>query len=335
MNFVVVGTNYKYAPLPLRERFSFSKNDCLLALQKMFEADIVRGAVILSTCQRVEVYAEADYNLQVRDFLFDFKKAGDGLRDHFYIKRDVEAILHLFGVAAGLDSQSIGENEILRQVKEAYFLAKRFEATTPFLNKVFERALFTGKLVRQNTHLSGRDPSIASTAVELAQRLSKGLAKKNIFVIGAGVVANSVAVHCASRGARCIIVAGRTFNRAQELAVCVGGETIVFDEFYHRLDEADILFSATASPHLILQKEVFQANRHSSRPMLLFDLACPRDIDPRIAGLGNARLFNVDDLVIGSDFKNSDIQEALSIVGEKAGRFIWKLRSVSGPVLSH
>ena len=333
MNLTLAGLNYKYAPVSLRERVYFSKKDIFLALQGLFEKGIVRGAVILSTCQRTEIYAEADDASSLRSFLLDFKNTGEFPLDYFYIKQNNEAILHLFTVAAGLDSLIIGENEILHQVKEAYFLAKRFEATTPFLNRVFERALFAGKQARQNTTFFQKDPSLAKTAVGIAKTLSGDMSAKNIFIIGAGSVAAGIANYCAKEGGAFTIVSTRTFQKARSLALRFGQEAVSLLEFYKRLDEADIVFSATASPHLILKKEAFEQNRRSIKPLLLFDLALPRDIDSAIAGFNNVRLFNVDDLAVEPHANAPDIKQALQHVREKTQRFLCKLersRSASG-----
>jgi glutamyl-tRNA reductase len=333
MNLTLAGINYKYAPVSLRERVYFSKKDIFLALQGLFEKGIVQGAVILSTCQRTEIYAEADDVSLLRSFLLDFKNTGELPGDYFYVKQNDVAVLHLFTVAAGLDSLIMGENEILHQVKEAYFLAKRFEATTPFLNRVFERALFAGKQARQNTTFFQKDPSLAKTAVGMAKTLLGDIIAKNIFIIGAGTVAAGIASHCAKAGAAFTIVSTRTLQRAKSLALRFGQEAVSILEFCKRLDEADIVFSATASPHLILKKEAFEQKRRSIKPLLLFDLAMPRDIDSAIAEFDNVRLFNVDDLAPGLHADTADIKQALQAIREKTQRFLWKLersRSVSG-----
>lgn len=333
MNLTLAGINYKYAPVSLRERVYFSKKDIFLALEGLFEKGVVRGAVILSTCQRTEIYADADDASLLRSFLLDFKNTGELPADYFYIKQDEEAVLHLFTVTAGLDSLIIGENEILHQVKEAYFLAKRFEATTPFLNRVFERALFVGKQARQNTNFFQKDPSLAKTAVGMAKTLSGDMIAKNIFIIGAGSVAAGIASHCAKEGAAFTIVSTRTLQRAKSLALRFGQEAVPLRGFCKRLDEADIVFSATASPHLILKKDDFEQKRRLIKPLLLFDLALPRDIDPRIGRFNNVRLFNVDDLAVEPHGNIPDIKQVLQHVREKTRRFLWKLeksRSASG-----
>ncbi len=332
MSFVLAGTNYKYAPLALREKIAFSKKGIYPALEGLFDKETVSGAVILSTCQRTEVYAEAEDGSQLRDFVCELKGVED-LSTVFYVKHDAEAVLHLFTVAAGLDSQIIGESEILGQVKDAYFLAKRFEATTPFLNKVFERSLFVGRSVRQNALFSQINSSVASLGVDQAELTAGGLRFKKVFVVGAGTVARDIAFRCVLKGASCSIVATRNFAKAQEVACAIGAEVVSFDEFYKRLDEADILFSATASPHLLLKKELFHKYRHTRKPVLFFALPLPRDIDPKIGQLDNVRLLNLDDLMPNRQSDDAAVREASRFVLEKAQRFLWKSTSAYVPVL--
>jgi len=230
MSLILIGTDDRHAPLPVREKLSFSRQEILSALALLIEKGIVQGAVILSTCQRVEIYAQTAQGAYSENLFLRFKNLSSEKKDIFYIKQNEEAVLHLFTIAAGLDSRILGEGEILHQVKEAYGVAKNFEATTPFLNKLFERALFAGKLVRQETGLSKPDSSIAVAAVRLAESVAGELAAKNIFVIGAGVVAQGVVRHCAEKGAKSIVVANRTFLKAQELAKKFHAEAIRFED---------------------------------------------------------------------------------------------------------
>lgn len=329
MDFIIIGINYKNVPLSLRENAAFSRKDMFFALQYLLEKDIAQGAVILSTCQRAEIYAQAKEALPLKEFFRAFKKIGGISKNSLYVKQGDAAVHHLFAVAAGLDSRIIGENEILCQVREAYRAARAFEATTPFLNKVFERALFAGRYVRQNTRLSKGNPSVAGSSVELAEHLEGGLAKKNVFVIGSGIVAKDVAIRCAQKEARCTIVAGRSFSRALTLAQDIGGRAVNFEEFYRRLDEADILFSATASHHIILEKQIFCEYRRALKPLLIVDLAVPRDVDETIGRLANIRLLNVDDFMDEPRLRNPEIEKAYRLAAQKARRFIWKLNVVS------
>ena len=333
MSFILVGTSYKYAALGIREKLSFSKKDILVALRRLIENGIVKGAVILSTCLRTEIYAQAEETAFLKDFLLRFKgEALDRFKGCFYTRVNEEAVTHLFTVAAGLDSQLIGEYEILHQIKDAFFLAKRFEATTPLLNRLFERALFVGRAIRQESPIYKTDPSLAKAVVARAEQLKGNLVFANIFIVGAGAIAEAIAHSCAEKGARCIMVANRTFIKAQELAKRIKGEVVRFEEFYERLDDIDILFSATASPHLILKKDMFEQKKHLDKEMIIFDLALPRDIDPAIGISKNVRLFNLDD--IGRNFSRSlNVEYAEQLIREKSERFSWRLGLASDPAL--
>ena len=333
MSFILVGTSYKYAALGIREKLFFSKKDILVALRRLIENGIVKGAVILSTCLRTEIYAEAEETAFLKDFLARFKgESSDCFEGCFYTRVNEEAITHLFTVAAGLDSQLIGENEIFHQVKEAFFLAKRFEATTSLLNRIFERAFFMGKVVRQESLIYKTDPSLAKAAVTRAEQLTGDLVSSNIFIVGAGILAEAIAHSCAEKGARCIMVANRTFIKAERLAKRINGEAIRFEEFYEHLDDIDILFSATASPHLVLKKDLFEQRKRLDKRMIIFDLALPRDVDPAIGTSKNVRLFNLDDM--GRKFPQSlNIEYAEQLIREKSERFSWKLGLASDPAL--
>ncbi len=333
MSFIVVGTNHKFSPLPLRENLFFSRDRIYQLLDALFKEKIVNGAVILSTCQRTEIYAQDGDPYVLAGFLSRQEVSEPLLRSGIYIKHDADAVFHLFNVAAGLDSSVLGEDQILHQVKEAYFLARGFEATTSFLNRVFERSLFVGKTVRRNVTFFKGPASIASIAVEKAESFRTSLRGKNIFVIGSGKVAHDVARSCFSRGANRIIVAGRNILRAKELAAKVRGRAITISEFTDMLPDADIVFSATASPGIILRKEVFENKRAGLRPLLIFDLGMPRDIDPLIGTLRSVYLFNLDEFLCDRKPGGGDTEGALRIVREKTERFLWKLGAQRGLVL--
>ena len=254
MRLVLAGINHRQAPLELRERFSLSASDSDLLALALREKGMVAGAVILSTCQRVELYAEAQDAEAIKRFFLNFKGLNVNLGRYLYVKYNGEALTHLFNVSSGLDSQIIGEYEILQQVRDAYLKARGGEVTTPLLNKLFERALFVGKLVRQQTGISKTGPSIAQSAVYSAEALCGCLAQKKVYIIGAGAIAGKVAQLCAQRGAACIIVANRTFQKAQKLSCAINGRAVKFEEFYLLLKDADILFSAVKIPSIFTNK---------------------------------------------------------------------------------
>ena len=337
MRLVLAGINHRQAPLELRERFSLSASDSDLLALALREKGMVAGAVILSTCQRVELYAEAQDAEAIKRFFLNFKGLNVNLGRYLYVKYNGEALTHLFNVSSGLDSQIIGEYEILQQVRDAYLKARGGEVTTPLLNKLFERALFVGKLVRQQTGISKTGPSIAQSAVYSAEALCGCLAQKKVYIIGAGAIAGKVAQLCAQRGAACIIVANRTFQKAQKLSCAINGRAVKFEEFYLLLKDADILFSATASRHFILKKESFQGREGRQKEIIIFDLAFPRDIDPGVAQLEGIRLFNLDDLKQYAMARDEETRKAFALAREKAQRFLekegqrWNIESACVP----
>jgi glutamyl-tRNA reductase len=338
MNLILVGTNHRYSDIRTREGLSFSKNDISLALSSLIAEGIAKGAVILSTCQRVEIYAEGTAAGNIKRFFLRFKEVSLSRAGYLYTKEGAVAAKHLFSVAAGLDSEIPGEVEILNQVREAYLGSKSHGTTTPFLGRLFERAIFTGKLIRKVTGLLISSPSVAASAVERAEKIS-GLKKKRIFIIGSGVIAGKVAALASGKGAECAIVAGRTFEKAETLARRIRGKPVRFDEFRSSLNDADIIFSATASRHLILRKEEFEKRRTLKNKLVIFDLAFPRDIDTAIGALGGVELFNLDDFREEALVKNARINNANRLVEEKFARFlekenrIWRSKSAQGQAL--
>jgi len=323
MNLILVGTNHRYSDIRTRERLSFSKDDTVLALSAMIEEGIAEGAVILSTCQRVEIYAQGGDAETIRKFFLNYKESDPSYARHLYIKEGAEAVRHIFRVAGGLDSQIIGEAQILDQVRQAYIAGKGSGATTPLLNRLFERAIFAGRLVRNSTGIFKRAPSIASAAVRRAQDLTS-LSGKNIFIIGSGAIAKSIAEEVAQKEASCIVVANRTFDKAEELARKIKGRAVKFEGFHTLLNQADIIFSATASRHIILKKDTFEKNRAINKKLMIFDLAFPRDIDPAITEIKDVTLFNLDDFKEENIYKTVEIARASELVTEKAERFLEK-----------
>ncbi|MEW6009396.1 MAG: glutamyl-tRNA reductase [Candidatus Omnitrophota bacterium] len=328
MSLILIGTNYRYSDVAVREKLAFSQSGIITFLSQILKEGISTGAVILSTCQRIEIYAET-YDLEtIAEFLFRYKGEAKNLKNLFYIKKNEEAVYHLFMVAAGLDSQIIGENEILHQVKEAYLLARSNNKTTTLLNRLFERSLFIGRLVRSKTGIAKADPSLSLKAVDKAEALAGNLSLKNIFIIGAGVVSGAIAKHCAERGAKCVIVANRTFEKALNLASQIGARAVTFEKFYNLFFKVQILFSATGSRHLILKKEIFQRIRQPQQKILIFDLALPRDIDPEIGYLDGVRLFNLDDLKDEGIWRDEETILASWLVKDKAEKFLLKVKTI-------
>ncbi len=303
MALVLVGINHKTAPLQVRERVSFTKRRIKESLIELKQKDFITGAVILFTCNRTEIYIESkekreEGKEQIIKFLYgsrDFTE--DDFTRYFYTLEDVDLIGHLFRVASGLDSQVLGENQILGQVKSAWMLAKELGASSAMLDKVFEKAINVGKQVRMETKISCGNVSIGSVAITMLERKLKDLRGKSILIIGAGKIGTLVSKYLKERHSKGIFVSNRTYTKAKELASACKGIAINFDQLKDKLIEVDAVISSTASPHFVLRKELLlDVMQLRKKPLLIMDLALPRDIDPEVKNIPDISLFDLDDL---------------------------------------
>jgi glutamyl-tRNA reductase len=343
MNVVVIGLSHRTSPVELRERFAFADEKIPGALAALRESGIASEAAILSTCNRVEIYAATSLApetafAELKKFLVastnevgssrcDDRTAQRAVPTNFneeiYSFAEPQSLHHLFKVAAGLDSMVIGETEIFGQLKQAYELAFTHRHTGARLNKAFQRAFHVAKHIRTETSIQRGSVSVASVAVELAEKIFSSLAEREVLVIGAGETSEKVARALLSRGARGIIVANRSHERAQVLAKEFGGRAVRFDDWAAEFATIDIAISSTSAPHHILDRAklepLMKARRH--RPLLLIDIAVPRDIDPAVSALDNVYLYNVDDLQgIADDYLNlrkEEVARCEKIIAEK------------------
>jgi len=347
MSVVVIGLSHRTSPVELRERFAFAESKIPSALQALRESGIAGEAVILSTCNRVEIYAATELEPSkafdgLKQFLVASSHEVGSLRcDDRTAQRDVptfgkeiyalaepQSLHHLFKVASGLDSMVLGETEILGQIKDAYALAHQHKHTGARLNKLFQRAFNVAKHIRTHTNIQRGSVSVASVAVELADKIFTSLAGREVLVIGAGETGEKVARALLSRGAKSIIVANRSFERAQTLAAELKGRAIPFDDWSGEFDKIDIAISSTAAPHHILDRPKLEPLMKSrrQRPLLLIDIAVPRDIDPAVNALENVYLYNIDDLQsIAADYLKQRTEEIIrceQIIFEKARPFL-------------
>lgn len=298
MSFIAVGTNHKYSPIGIRERISFSKKRLKESLVFLTQQTSFRGVVILSTCNRVEVYADCknpDYGFsQIEDFLATYHEiTKDRLTPYLYKYTDKEAINHLFNVASGLDSQVLGETQILGQVRFFYEEAKRFRLTDSLIDGVFNKAIEIGRTVRIKTKVSSGNISIGSIAINLIKKEVGELSGKKILLIGVGEVSELILRYLKQEKIRSVFVSNRTYERAVELARSIGGRIVRFERLEEELKEADIIISATSSPHTIIKKEYLM---DLEKPLFIVDLALPRDVDPDVKYIKGVRLFCLDDL---------------------------------------
>jgi len=300
---LAIGVSHKIAPLELRERLALTEGRAVGVLGELVDADEIQEAAAISTCNRTELYLYASDGVAAESgALAALAREADirptELIGHLYSLRGAEAAEQLFRVTAGLDSMIIGEAEIQGQVKRAYELALVEGATGPILNRLFRGALAAGKRARTETGISERALSVPRVAVELAQRTLGDLTSRRVLVVGAGETAELTARALASRGVEAVFIANRRYDRAIGLAQRFGGSAVRFDQLPEQMIEADIVAASTSSPHHVIEREGLaevMADR-PDRPMLLIDLAVPRDIHPSCRELDGVTLYDMDDL---------------------------------------
>jgi glutamyl-tRNA reductase len=299
MAFNILGINHKTAPVALREKVAFNEDRLVAALSALRREQGVAEVVILSTCNRTELYwAGTASGTDLADWLERHHAPSLDLASSVYVHQEQRAIEHAFSVAAGLDSMVLGEAQILGQLKEAYRIAQQAGSTGPHLNKLFQAAFSTAKRVRSETQIGANAVSLASATVSLARRMYADLSAKNALMIGAGEMNSLTARHFATAGVKRMVIANRTLARAQDLAAEVKGYAVDLGQLDKELADADIVISCTASPGALITKAAAAAalKARRRRPMFMVDLAVPRDIDPGVADLEDIYLFSIDDL---------------------------------------
>jgi glutamyl-tRNA reductase len=329
MPIVVIGLSHHSSPVTVRERFAFAETIIPDALKKIRESGIADEAVILSTCNRVEIYAAtslADHQATaaLKQFLVDHHNYREPLNGEIYTLPEPRSVEHLFKVASGLDSMVLGETEILGQLKKAYDLALQHKFTGSRLNKAFQRAFNVAKQIRTQTNIQRGSVSVGSVAVELAQKIFNSLSDRQVMVIGAGETSEKTARALLSRGAHSIIVSNRSHERAVALAAELQGRAVHFDEWAKEFPKIDIVISSTAAPHYVLDRAKLEPlmKLRKNRSLLLIDIAVPRDIEPEVNFLENVYLYNIDDLqAIADDYlqqRREEISRCEKIIFERA-----------------
>ena len=304
MPLVVLGVNHNSAPVEVREKLAFDLKELSEAVGDVFsKMPGVDEKVILSTCNRVEIYAHVDDVdegiASIKRFIYNYHEIPAGVLDrHFYSFTMDEAIEHLFEVSASLDSMVIGEPQILGQVKDAYQSARKVKSTGRVLNQLFEKAFNVAKRVRTETSIAESAVSISYAAVELATSIFGNLEGRTVLLIGAGEMIELAGKHLINQGVKTILVSNHNYDRAANLATELGGSAIHFDSFTDEMKNADIVISSTAAPHYVIKREkVEDAIKHrAGKPIFFIDIAVPRDIEPTINDLNNVFLYDIDDL---------------------------------------
>ncbi len=336
MVLTVFGVNYKFTDLEKLEHISFSTEEVTKSLPLLISGEGITEGVIISTCNRIEMYSVRQKGRDVRYILRDFIKivkpaCTDETLDKFYYKEGIEAVEHLFSVASGLDSLVIGENEIAGQVKEAYRIACSLKTTGVLTNKLFHAAFRTSKRVKNETKINEGNCSVGCVAIELAEQMFPDLQKRRVLLIGAGNIVQVVAKNLKNRGIENIFIANRSFNKAHDLAEEVGGTAIAFHEINEQLEETDVIISGTGSPEYLFRYDEMQKllKRHCHKSLLIIDIALPRDFDPEISHLPNVMLKNLYDLqeVVALNIKKreQEIPKVKKIIEEEMQKFrSWK-----------
>ncbi len=336
MNFRLVGINHKSAPVEIRERFAVHESRLPEAVRRLAGYPGVRGAMVVSTCNRFELLAHTENGTtDVPAFLRDYFRmdAGDYCK-HVYDYRDRDAVRHVFRVASSLDSMIVGEPQVLGQVKEAYATARAVGAVNSHLDALLTRAFAVAKKVRTETAVGSSAVSVASVAVDLAKKIFGSLQGKTVYLVGAGKMSELAARHLLAHGAGSIFVSNRTAERAQVLAQKFSGQAIPFEQLYESADKADIVITSTGAPHAIFRPEhgeKFLARRRN-RPMFFIDIAVPRDVDPKVNDLDGIFVYDIDDLqsVVAShvDDRKREALRAEAIIDTEVDRFMARLQSL-------
>ena len=335
MHIVVVGLSHHTAPVEIRERLAFAPTAMEKPLREMLELPAIAEALIVSTCNRVELYAATKdpdtATATLRRFLADYHAVPlEEIEQHLYDHQGEAVIRHLFRVASSLDSMIIGEPQILGQIKTAYGYAMEYKTAGLILNRFLHKAFSVAKRVRTETGIASSAVSVSFAAVELARKIFDRLDDKAVMIIGAGEMCELAARHFVSNGVTRVLVTNRTFERAEKLAAEFQGRAVPFEQFTDHLATVDIILTSTGAPTFILGQKQMEdiLRRRKNRPMFLIDIAVPRDVDPKVNQLDNIYLYDVDDLqgVVQANLKErqKEAHRAEAIVGEEIGQFhLW------------
>ncbi|MGA9851409.1 MAG: glutamyl-tRNA reductase [Gammaproteobacteria bacterium] len=337
MPFFTLGISHVTAPVAIRERLNFDAEQIPGALRAVTGLTGVEEAAILSTCNRTEIYAhlENGSGIQLADWLARVRTPDDpGVRERLYMHNGEAAARHLFRVACGLDSMILGEPQILGQIKDAYELAQSNDAAGNRLHRLFQYAFTVAKQVRTDTHIGENPVSVAYATVHLARQIFSDFGTLTALLIGAGETIELVAQHLSEQGTQRMIIANRTLNRAHQLAEKFGGYAIGAQEIPAHLGEADIVIASTGSPEPVLTRAIvadaLKTRKH--RPVLMIDIAVPRNIEATVAKFADVYLFTIDDLhsVVEKNLRSRQeaAQQAEIIIDAQVAQFMEQLRGL-------
>ena len=336
MNFYVIGVNHNSAPLEVRERLAVSEAQLPDAIRKLVQHPGVDEGMVLSTCNRVEVLTSRQPGADLRGFLGSYFGVNPtALNSHIYEYEQREAVRHIFRVASSLDSMVVGEPQILGQVKEAYAIARGLGAVHSALEALLSRAFAVAKRVRSETSIGSSSVSIASVAVQLAEKIFGSLKDRTVYIVGAGKMAELAARHLIAHGATNIIVSNRTYERAVELAESFGGRAVPFELLQETADHADIILTSTGAPEPLFRREhgerLLKGRRN--RPMFFIDIAVPRNVHSDMNKLDGMFVYDVDDLQsVATDNageRKKEAERAEKIIELEVDRFASRMKSLA------
>ena len=330
-----MGINYKTAPINIRERFAFPESDIPRALSLLIAKEEIMECVIISTCNRVEIYSiMKDLKTNVlKDFLCEYHKYSGDLDKYLYFKNGEEAVSHLCKVSAGLDSMVIGEPQIFGQVKEAYKMALDCKVTGTTFKSLFSRAFGVVKKVRSKTGIGRSNVSVSHAAVNHAKNIFTDITGKSVLILGAGEMGELTVRALIQDGVTDVLVATRTFQKAVQLAEEFNGTPIMLYEIFEYIPKVDILISSIGAPSYVLTYENMKEieNLRQNKPIFLIDIAVPRSIDPNVSNIEGIHLYNIDDLkaVVESstELRKKEGEKAEKIINSKAKEIMEYLNS--------
>ncbi len=346
MTLLVLGLSHKTAPVEQREKAALTDEGMRALLRELREEESVTEVVALSTCNRTEIYAAAvdpgaAEDVVARSLVTHSQISPDELACARYLLRDERAAAQLFRVASSLDSMVVGESEIQGQVRAAWDLATEEETSGPMLNRLFRQALEVGKQVRTETRIAAGPTSVSAVAVELAEEVLDDLPGCSVLVIGAGKMAEATALALVRHQVREVVVANRTVGTARELAARVGGRGVGFDRLAQELEAADIVISSTDAPHAVLRRADLEpvVTARAGRPMVIVDIAVPRDVEASAAELEGVCLFDIDDLerVVEANLNGRRLEAERGegfVLGAVQGFAAWRRGLAAGPAIS-
>ena len=334
MHLQIIGVNHKTAPVEIREKFSISKEKIINALKNIYHYDGLNEVVILSTCNRTEIYTVETAQI-TKNFFLDLFGDDDSIEEYLYKFSGVDCIRHLFNVASSLDSLVIGEGQILSQVKAAYSLAKENSATNTILNTLFNRAIATGKQVRTDTKIAFNSVSISYAAVELAKKELGTLQNKSALIFGAGKMSQLTIQHLISHGVKKIFIANHHIERAEELAKKFSAESIEWSKAFEIAINVDVIVTSTGAPHYVVKSAQTQKlmNERNGKKIFIIDIAVPRDVEPEVGDINGVKLYNIDDLeeVIDEHIsqRQNEAEFAKKIIDENVNSLVDRFKYLS------